>query len=230
MKQSDKIKELQKENKLLRENIELRKELIYDEDLSEPEKPKLEVGKWYKTKDWGNTNFGALIFITEFKESTVSGYGFNAIGWNNQSDLWSKKNLTIPATDKEVETALIKEAKKRGFKYCNWRFEYNELHATNGCVAGGWIGLGFSIFDDGKWAEIIKDKVPTIEGYEMEISGDIIKCGCVTSTKTMIKNLYKAINSFNKYSSEVIESFEIMSANVTIDELKEVFKYLNKKQ
>ncbi len=196
-----------------------------------PEKPKL-INKWYKTKDWGNTDFGALIFITEFKESSVSGYGFNAIGWNNQNDTWAKKNFTIPATDKEVEQALIPEAKKKGHNYCNWRFKDNVLSGTNGCLHGGGAVWRDNIFKDGIWAEIIKDKVPTINGYEMEDLGCQVKFGCYTFDKGCIRNLYSELSQFNSNNNDAeIKQFFINNEyTITIDELKQVVEFLNKKQ
>jgi hypothetical protein len=68
-------------------------------------KPKLEVGKWYKS------GMGSLFSP---KNNLVTGYGFS---WMNKS--WNQSiNINkgyTPATNEEVETALTKEAEKRGF-------------------------------------------------------------------------------------------------------------------
>ena len=73
--------------------------------------PELEIGKWYKR------SLGTLICYNG-NTDLMSGYGFNMNGdWTNGNfpfgDEWCE---WTEATDKEVETALIKEAKKRGFK------------------------------------------------------------------------------------------------------------------
>ena len=81
-----------------KENIEKEFPKLFKEDA-------LVVGKWYKSE-------GCLFNYQ--KQSNV--YGFFTDGsWMNGDWIWYGANAK-PATDKEVEEALIKEAKKRGFK------------------------------------------------------------------------------------------------------------------
>ena len=97
-------------------------------------------------------------------------YGFNNSGeWSNQIG-WAFRSNTIEATPQEVETALIKEAKKRGFKEgvkiispsgndwgyvlksCEYSYDY-----TFSCGV-------FSIMKDGIWATIIKETTTELNG------------------------------------------------------------------
>ena len=88
-------------------------------------KKELEVGRWYKSIKRN--------FLVNYQGDNMENYGF----WENQGfknniafgGYW--KDECIEATPQEVETALIAEAKKRGFKE------------------------GYILFNSGKWAEII---------------------------------------------------------------------------
>jgi L-amino acid N-acyltransferase YncA len=122
----------------------------------------LEVGKWYKTKK--HERF--LMFLK--KDADFSNYGFDIMGeWSNQLGMASRDSLT-PATDKEVSTALIAEAKKRGYKSGNHmclafiipsKRIKDEFFFKHGRL---WIGKpskGNLIFDKGVWSEIINEPV-----------------------------------------------------------------------
>ena len=75
----------------------------------------LEVGKWYKVKK-PESIIEALICF----DNKPTFYGFDYTkGWTtcfNSAPTIRGLRVCTPATDKEVEEALIKEAKKRGFK------------------------------------------------------------------------------------------------------------------
>ncbi len=135
------------------------------------ELPSLEVGKWYKTDD--KTEF--LINILDLGDLRYGkAYGFGNSGtWYDESR-FGFRNLT-PATDKEVETALIKEAKKRGFKegvkYKTNGGTINKLKSNNFIyeyVSGVGMTIGTEdiwFFCNGKWAEIIEEpKTITLNG------------------------------------------------------------------
>ena len=135
-----------------------------------------EVGKWYKkSDDW-------LICITDLSpnKSGCSAYGFYENDWNGSKN-WEKSNALClngfkPATDKEVEEALIAHAKKLGFKEgvkfknievgCIQTFE-KDLYSSDGDVnvtspESEWSAFGGHsnpyIFKDGKWAEIVEEE------------------------------------------------------------------------
>jgi hypothetical protein len=136
-------------------------------------KDALVVGKWYKE------NFSQRMVCINKPRDFVNGYGFGCEGWvsyvgTNYGDF---SGWTL-ATDKEVEEALIKEAKKRGFKegvryigafdglknkvcgFCYF-FSQNQL-----CSNGG------TIFITGKWAEILE--TITKEQAEKELGKTIL--------------------------------------------------------
>jgi hypothetical protein len=124
-------------------------------------KPTLEVGKWYKSMEHNK-------FLMCFKkDANFSNYGFDAEGdWSNLLGIGYRDSL-IPATDEEVSTALIAEAKRRGYKSgnheCLSNFNSYKKVIDNFFVLGGslWmgnIGKWNLIFRDGVWDEIIKSE------------------------------------------------------------------------
>ena len=128
---------------------------------------KLEVGRWYKIN-----NIKTLLFVLSVSDKDFEWFGFNYKGewlYNYTSDIKSSKKLK-PATDSEVEAALINEAKKRGFKsnmyieadwngWCKVDEEQPYLDSNNHL----WMG-GSRIFVDGSFAKII----PTMTKQEAE--------------------------------------------------------------
>lgn len=118
-------------------------------------KPKLEVGKWYKNR------YDSLFCIEKIDGDFAYGYGFN-LHWKNESK-WSLNGI-IEATPQEVETSLINEAKKRGYKtgvFCEFGFikdireikndNYRYHEGLNALLIGNDV-----IFQDGKWSPIIE--------------------------------------------------------------------------
>ena len=199
--------------------------------------PKLEVGKWYK-----NTKMDYLFNFTKVNDEILKGYGFSSYGYG--VDTWTNPNYARMnwrlATDKEVETALISEAKKRGFKE-GVKFIHNiyshpllKNEKPNKITSNQFnydrnnLGLdGWEIFKDGKWAETIEDTKPKINGYEMEVlkgcnGGDVIKFGCQKFDAKNVIDFYKYAEKLN------LNSFSFGQYNVEIYELKEVVDYLNK--
>jgi len=158
-----------------------------------------QVGKWYKYTQGGEKWFISPIQVVHDKyhegSITFEYYGIRGNEW--VSSRWFSNTLLAldlkPATDSEVEEALIKEAKKRGFvigaKFIsksgrnqvisrhgmNYRPEFNCLNTST----NEFIGIdGCSIFYNGKWAEIIEDKLE-LNGKEIIIEDGKISIGCV---------------------------------------------------
>lgn len=141
--------------------------------------PCLDVGKWYKYPNYENW----LLCVVGFKNGMiVNSYGFNCnsgwmVGWNQNKV--TEMNNAVPATDKEVEEALIKEAKKRGFE--NVGGKINSLHNGNSLeikIKGNFSNFGevnelwkagALIFNNGKWAEIIQTKTVELNGNYTEV-------------------------------------------------------------
>jgi len=157
---------VQRLEELKQEKKQLKKQL--------KELPSLEVGKWY------NSDNDSLIFITEFLDSCdFDGYGFFHGKWENKSyNYYSYEYGLVPATDKEVETALIKEAKKRYKKGDLISFEGHKgnvignIYWASGskCVSVETNNKSrgnenFPLMLKGKWAEIIEEhKTVTLNG------------------------------------------------------------------
>ncbi len=189
---------------------------------------------WYKNtnRGWLNSHPTRIFYVNKITKPNHGEYAYvNSDIWNDSDSTNDCTKNFIPATDKEVETALIKEAKKRGFKKgCRWdtgctAFDDEKFRFFNNKL----LLQGGTIFKDGKWAEIIKDKVPTINGFEMEVNALKVKFGCFEFNVSDVKNLYNKLDFFNKHNPK-IDSFKIDDSVITINELKEVVEYLNKKQ
>jgi hypothetical protein len=155
-----------------KKNIEKEFPKLFKEDA-------LVVGKWYKIQCSKN----ALVFIQGYKKT----YGFDYAGlWTNMWNENISRTTYIPATDKEVEEALIKEAKKRGFKE-GVRVDkllYTNIGSLNGdsktCenkefkLSFGHLFIGnLLIFHNtGKWATIVE--TITKEQAEKELGKTIL--------------------------------------------------------
>lgn len=133
---------------------------------------KLEVGKWYKLGTGGVFNY----------QIELGGY-FIGYGLSKYGDWFDDfcENISVnvvPANHKELETALIAEAKKRGYADGNYKclsggstVKHNDNYIfENGNLYSGWEHhFRNVIFKNGKWAEII----PTMTKEEAE---EKLKC------------------------------------------------------
>ena len=123
-----------------------------------------EVGKVYKNKEDNH-----LFYVTELNEERQPlGYGFiPGIFVEFDKTPWDDEFLdfdTELATQIEWQEALIKEAKKRGYKFTSIHVcGYNEVIISDN------QGNLSTIFKDGEWAEIIKEKPKTNTTFNMEI-------------------------------------------------------------
>lgn len=134
-------------------------------------KKELEYGKWYKS------GYGAIVFCESFtSNNNIQGYGFNSRKEYVQSTNWFEIDKWKEATPQEVESALICEAKKRGYKdgdliYSKWAggctLNHKEPYLKNNEL---WFG-DCRIFVDGIWAEIAEKM--TISQIEKELGRKI---------------------------------------------------------
>jgi hypothetical protein len=140
-------------------------------------KDELEVGKWYKASN------GCLFNFIKNENRFNKGFGFASS--MNYYDNFQEYEVTkcIPATPEEVETALINEAKKRGFEYNNFKCLKLPNFTHENCKKLKYSKkdntLAFTnckkrniVFDNGKWATIIEQ--PT----EMTVAEIEEKLGC----------------------------------------------------
>jgi len=144
----------------------------------------LEVGVWYKDTE---RDYKRLVFITDNSGiNNYKGYGFNNDrAWCDDILGFSLDDYQLTkATTEEVETALIKEAKKRGFKEgaacISVAFPLDgiktiensiiEWHGNKALFIGN--GMQITIFEKGKWATIITKKKMTVSDVEKELGYD----------------------------------------------------------
>ena len=151
-------------------------------------KDRLEIGKWYKQGS------KCVIYITKKMEDEdwYESYGLNIFGdWMTMNGQFIDDGMLMPATNQEVEKALIKEAKKRYKVPCKVKYldgssndslvGYN-LDFVNGKLCSTLVNGKNSdvLFQDGKWAEIIEEpKYPEkvqelIDEYGIERLKDIL--------------------------------------------------------
>jgi len=147
----------------------LKKELL--SKIEPEEKTKLEAGKWYKSTA---ENCKRLWFMQDIIDKfTQISYGFNLYGeWHNLDTRNSSVNELTEATQSEVETALINEAKKRGLVKGvkvsldnfyhgtdNPIIENNNYEYIDNCLTiQNKEGFNVGLYKLGKWATIITEK------------------------------------------------------------------------
>jgi len=236
MKRKNELQELED----LQEKInEIRKEIISFRDIKIPFGHKLEVGKWYKSKSKPKFMFCFNGKYYDSRNNNDTNLGFDTDGNWKSLGVWQENNIGaladfIPATDKEVEDALIAEAIKRGFKNGvrvisargeQWNIENDIFDRYNKKT----LYLdSVSIFENGKWAEIIEDIKPKINGYEMEVEGDYIKFGCEKYRQDDIIDFYKLAYKIGLTSFSIFGDYTPDYRKIRMGELKEIVEYLNK--
>jgi hypothetical protein len=229
-------------NKIMKNEKEIKKLKKAVEDINKridklkEEKTKIEVNKWYK---WGEV----FIYVTSLPIGKLKGYGLDEGKWfdiRNDSTYWGfdTDNNFIPATNEEVEAALIAEAKKRGFKEgvkfncahnnrvgdAGEKFYFTDFkdHPVNLFCGDEWI------FFKGQWAEIIKEPKVVINGYEMKQEGSRVKFGCAELDADRLKDIIHTINRFNEAtacSNRNIKSITLDSGvEITVKQLQEIVK------
>lgn len=145
-----------------------------EKEVPELFKNRLEVGKWY----WSIAN--KLICLTSVDVLRAYYYGFSSSNDWIGKEWMDNASVDIEATKEEVETALIAEARKRGFKegvnYDSTNVGFpsqikcyinsNEfLYKTNNVL----LIDNWRIFADGNWATIVlEDEVKELTVAELE--------------------------------------------------------------
>lgn len=153
----------------------------------------LEVGEWYKCE-----KSKAIIY---YRVDGWDNYGFNNSGeWTKEYCLSSDSTIWTKATHEEVETALIAEAKKRGFKegvtikvaHVNEEeklYEFNPylnddniLYSQSKCNING---AERTLFYNGYWATIINTELTELEEQYSKVEAELY------TLKEKINNLKK---------------------------------------
>lgn len=163
------VKELAQDKKKLEKKPKAKK-------VKEPEK-----GKWYASGS-------VIVCCSKYSDGLMYGYGMGSFRWSSiDASHWGTKISTWKlAKDSDVEKMLIKEAEKRGFKkgvkYVHTK-SGDKLVSTgkhnltsDGCQLTDGI---YYIFEGGKWAEIIEDKLE-LNGKEVKIEKGrgVMEIGC----------------------------------------------------
>lgn len=120
----------------------------------------LKKGVWYTHKE------DSLDWLMNYQGEGAVCYGFNTYGlWSNSYVMDSKLNWTT-ATEKEIQTALIKEARKRGYTENNFKtlrkgtsgfdadFNFTYFVDTLFCNPPG--SGGAAVYEKGVWAKVIE--------------------------------------------------------------------------
>lgn len=137
-------------------------------------KPKFEVGKWYKISNEEG-------YLLNYSGDRDKNYGLMNGKYSESYSFWNYhiKN-SKPATNQEVEKALIKEAKKRGIKPENHKCLVDGNIWTDNiggkydyCGEGLMIGASWCFYK-GKWAEIITKETITKAEAEKKLGVSII--------------------------------------------------------
>lgn len=164
-------------------------ESVIENKINNLDKPKLEVGKWYKGSEPGKS---ALLHITSISPSEIKGYGFinnefkeDTIWYCPENNVkWATENFVL-AAPQEVEAALISECERRGFKEgvtIKRPWDDNILKLVEGKPAYypdmNTLDSGtFTVFNNGEWAEIIKQPKEidfSIAGQLMEAESGLL--------------------------------------------------------
>lgn len=143
---------------------------------------KLEVGKWYKRG-------GSFLCFKDMDDGIIKGIvSMNDKDWYDDMTCGTDTSEWTPATDKEVEEMLIKEAKKRfgdNRVQClseskdrgvlNFNDDRNNYSPLRNKL---WIreinDIPFKVFDNGKWATIIEQPLElTVEQISEEYGREV---------------------------------------------------------
>lgn len=196
------------------------------DDLPKLKKP----GLWY-----GLNGTKALYYVVRNDDdSNLVGYGFNYLGeWVLEGDFCTSKELKedhYVATQSEVRSRLIDEAKRRGFiKGTQFKSAYNDSEFIFEDYGGFSISeknnftssKSGSFFYKGKWAEIIKEPTIILHGYEIEIDDTHVKFGCKHFPINTIKSLDISMRECNA------TKIDIDDYRITRREIQDVVRLIN---
>lgn len=173
----------------------------------------------FKVGDWSAYEFEGtkyLFKIEKFKDDTV----YRATNYA----MCSIKNL-VPVTNEEIKSHLIKEAEKRGYGV--------DIRTEWGVISRGFkhdyqpskdhfYYHNIRVYEQGEWAEIIKEEKIIINGYALVKSGLLRKFGCANFSKEQFDKILQ-FNNFDQYVNFTDQPLNrkiksiILDSGVTID-------------
>lgn len=209
-----------------------------EERISEIEKQLSELKELAKkepiSKDgWYKNKFHK--YFCAYKRDGEYIYGINCFGewladFSNRGEEYHNDKSDILATDEEVKSALIKEAEKRGFKVgVKIKRDHFKLsrHTTVLSDAPGLMSyesdynrlsfLGVYVFEDGLWAEIIKDEPLKVCGHEVKFDAwEIYIIGSKKIGKQELLEI-KKVMEFNNFNTISFDNY-----SVTLEEINKI--------
>lgn len=200
------------------------------------------LNKWYKHKEFPSS----IVYVTSKDEKEyLKGYGCNfRHDWCDNREIpanWGTPREWEPASKEEVKTMLVNEAEKRGYKRGVRVVPFNKdlmrSHPENVTLKNFdsfdepnqlWYNTGeynAVIFENGNWAKIVKDELPTIYGYKGEFilreGIHYVKYGCA---EIRLRDL-RLILKFGKYGNREILSITLDSKKtLTRDIIKKIIE------
>lgn len=207
--------------------------------------------KWYKVSEMANGNIYFKYSHTEddiYDDEDQELYYSVAILGNGrwiENDFVDKSvvwDYLSEATSDEVKEALLAECKRRytdkdvvkslsnNIHKGTLKYDSVEYYGSDDL----WVSVGeynVCVYKQGKWAEIVSSTPDiTINGYKVEFMEEAIKIGCQEVEESVIYDLYQAIDNFNcGRELYYISSINIKGTNVTIEQIKEINDYFNKR-
>lgn len=214
-----------------REIEQLRKEFNERIDALMATDTKFEVGKWYSAS-CGSVSDYLIRYGRHFDKSTIEALDFFGPSMGEIHKGGHFTSIDRPATPSEIESALIAEAKRRGFKEGvlvkgldddNIRvLRFKDLEWYNNWLCDGW---GSIIFQDGQWAEIIKDEKIMVGGYEVKFS-TCTMVGTTIDGHTFTKDFWQAAKLISEHSKAKIMVGCSKQFDVSLETINAILKKL----
>ena len=203
---------------------------------AELDKPEFEVGDWViaKSKIFSHKKppeeIGRVVEKTRSNKKTKHNKEFkyhvdyaivhesDFVGSHVYSDVVRK------ATRTEIETALRKEAERRGFKrgvkYKGASYNWTEyIHGSLEYFKDGDVltdGYGESVYKQGKWAEILEDKVKFFD-WDVEYTEYAVRIGNTSYPKEWLRNTKELLDSLMEDDLDFYNISEVLTELEKLD-------------
>ena len=179
---------------------------------AELDKPEFSVG------DWVVSNLGEIGRIKN------DGLELCPNTCNTPYCLGDMSDIKRLATRTEIETALIKEAESRGFKkgvkYKGASYNWTEyIHGSLEYFKDGDVltdGYGESVYKQGKWAEILEDKVKFFD-WDVEYTEYAVRIGNTSYPKEWLRNTKELLDSLMEDDLDFYNISEVLTELEKLD-------------
>ena len=193
---------------------------------AELDKPEFEVGDWVINEEEYCNGIHRITGFWKDSPGFTKGYGFNSSGqWNDfKGAKWDVNEDTRLATPTEIETALIKEAERRGFKkgvkYKGASYNWTEyIHGSLEYFKDGDVltdGYGESVYKQGKWAEIVEDKVKFFD-WDVDYTKSAVRIGNTSYPKRWLRNTKQLLDSLMEDDLDFYNISEVLTELEKLD-------------